>query len=78
MDDDISELIARQCVIAGMIMEDINPLAVSRLPTKGADLDATLSILEQGSRDAHVLIQSAQVLARRRLDARIAVDSSND
>ena len=65
--DETNELVARLCTAAGIIMEDTSPIAVSRLSPKAEKVRATLSNLEQATRDANLLVQAAQVLARRNI-----------
>ncbi len=67
MDDDMNELVARLCTAAGIIMEDSSPVAVTRLPRAKRKIEARLAELEQATRDANMLIQAAQVLARRNI-----------
>ncbi|TMJ20529.1 MAG: hypothetical protein E6G92_12575 [Alphaproteobacteria bacterium] len=63
--DDATELVLRLSTAAGMIMEDACPMAIS-VPTPGG-MNPNLADLEQATRDANLLIQAAQVLARRNI-----------
>lgn len=63
--DDATELVLRLTTAAGMIMEDACPVAIS-VPAQ-AVMKPHLSDLEQATRDANLLIQAAQVVARRRI-----------
>lgn len=64
MDDD-NELVIRLSTVAGIIMEDACPLAITvPSPEKRA---LVLAELEQATRDATLLIQAAQVISRREL-----------
>lgn len=65
MDEDNNELVARLSTAVGIIMEDACPIAISRQPT--GEVGDALSLLEQATRDANLLIQAAQVLAHRNI-----------
>ncbi len=67
MEKDTNELVARLSTAAGIIMEDGSPVAVSRLPRSRRKVEVRLGDLEQATRDANLLIQAAQVLARRNI-----------
>ena len=67
MDEDTNELVARLSTAAGIIMEDSSPVAVTRLPKARRKVEARLCELEHATRDANMLIQAAQVLARRNI-----------
>ncbi len=67
MDEDTNELVARLSTAVGIIMEDSSPVAVTRLPKTQRKIEARLCDLEQATRDANMLIQAAQVLARRNI-----------
>jgi multidrug efflux pump subunit AcrA (membrane-fusion protein) len=67
VDKDTNELVARLSTAAGIVMEDSSPIAVSRLPKAKHKIEARLADLEQAARDANVLIQAAQILARRNI-----------
>lgn len=63
MDNELLDLADRLRVVAAMIMEDHNLLAVSR--SKNADdRTATLQTLSNAGSDISTLIAAAQVLAR--------------
>lgn len=61
--DNTNELIVRLSTAAGIIMEDASPIAVT-IPDP-EKRDQILASLEQDGRDVAILIQAAQVLARR-------------
>jgi hypothetical protein len=63
--DDATELVLRLSTAAGIIMEDACPMAIS-VPAPGC-MNPNLADLEQATRDANLLIQAAQVLARRNI-----------
>jgi hypothetical protein len=63
--DDASELVLRLSTAAGIIMEDACPMAIS-VPAPGGIIP-NLADLEQATRDANLLIQAAQVIARRNI-----------
>ena len=65
--DDTNELIARLSTAAGIVMEDSTPLALTARVEDDAATCARLIELEQAGKDATVLIQAAQVLARRQI-----------
>lgn len=62
-----NELVQRLSTMAGIIMEDMSPTAVSHLPSEPTDVQAMLTNLEQAMQDAATLLQAAQVLVRREL-----------
>lgn len=64
MHKDARELIARLSTAAGMIMEDASVSAVS-LAGHQRKLRTTLSELQQATRDAALLLEAAQIVARR-------------
>lgn len=63
--DDATELVLRLSTAAGMIMEDACPVSIS-VPAPGS-MNPNLADLEQATRDANLLIQAAQVIARRNI-----------
>ncbi|MGE0774510.1 MAG: hypothetical protein AB7G25_02760 [Sphingomonadaceae bacterium] len=63
MDNDLVELADRLCVLAGMIMEDHNPLAVSTIVDQTARL-SKLDTLATAAEDLTVLIAAAKALVR--------------
>lgn len=65
--DDSNELVQRLTTLAGILMEDSSPDAVSVLPTDPAGAEARLAELEEAMRDAAVLLQAARILQRRDL-----------
>lgn len=65
--DDSNELVQRLTTLAGILMEDSSPDAVSVLPKEPADAEARLAELEEAMRDAAVLLQAARILQRRDL-----------
>ena len=65
--DDSNELVQRLTTLAGILMEDSSPEAVSVLPKVPADAEARLAELEEAMRDAAVLLQAARILQRRDL-----------
>lgn len=67
VDEDTNELVARLSTAAGIIMEDNSPVAITRLPKVRRKIEARLGELERATRDANMLIQAAQVLARRNI-----------
>ena len=64
MDKDVSELVARLCTVAGMIMEDVLPMALVR-PSDLAETDVNLATLRQAGSDITALAGAAAVVARR-------------
>ena len=65
MADQLSQCIARLCVTAGMLMEDLSPDAVSSLSSDQADRSAKLGKLRQAGTDIAELLATAEVLDRR-------------
>ena len=63
--DDMNELVERLSAAIGMIMEDNSPVALTPLPHASGEVEARLRDLDQACRDASVLVQAAQILARR-------------
>jgi hypothetical protein len=65
MADELTRSIARLCVTAGMLMEDITPDAIDRLTSDAAERGKKLADLRQASADIAVLLAAAEVLQRR-------------
>ena len=63
MDNELLDLADRLCTVAGMIMEDHNPAAVST-PRDADDRAATLRTLEGAASDIAKLITAARVLVQ--------------
>ena len=61
--DDIRDLIDRLCTWAGMIMEDVSPVAIST----GGESDAALRIeqIRAAAADIGALAEAASVILRR-------------
>ena len=62
---DTNELVGRLSAAAGMIMEGASPVALTALPAHSEEVEERLLDLALACTDAGVLIQAAQVLARR-------------
>lgn len=62
---DTNELVGRLSAAAGMIMEDAGPIALTPLAENSEEVEERLVHLDLACQDARVLIQAAQVLARR-------------
>jgi hypothetical protein len=62
---DTNELAARLSAAAGRIMERCSPVALTSLPEDQDEVEERLLDLDLACRDAGMLIQAAQVLARR-------------
>ena len=65
MADQLALCIARLCVTAGMLMEDLNPDAISSLSSDLADRTMKLGELRLAGTDIAVLLAAAEVLDRR-------------
>ena len=65
MADELTRSIARLCVTAGMLMEDIIPEAISTQTSDLAERGAKLAVLHQASADIAALLAAAEVLHRR-------------
>ena len=55
----------RLSAAAGMIMEDVRPTALTPLSEDSEEVEERLVHLDLACKDAGILIQAAQVLARR-------------
>ena len=64
MGEDASDLVARLCTVAGMIMEDVLPMALVR-PSDLAETEGNLASLRQAGLDTAALAAAAEVVARR-------------
>ena len=63
LDKDASDLVARLCTFAGMIMEDVSPIALgSSEPGSEA---AAIGQVRQAGLDIEALAHAAEVVARR-------------
>jgi hypothetical protein len=65
MADELTESIARLCVTAGMLMDDITPDAIGRLTLDVAERGTKLADLRQVGADIAALLAAAEVLHRR-------------
>ena len=65
MADELTRSIARLCVTAGMLMEDITPDAIGRLTSDVAERGTKLADLRQAGADIAALLAAAEVLHRR-------------
>ena len=65
--EDSNELAQRPSTAAGIIMEDYSTTAVSILPADPGEAAARLAELGQAMKDAAILLQAAEILARRDL-----------
>ena len=65
MADELTRSIARLCVTAGMLMEDISPDAICRLTSDFAERGTKLADLRQASADIAALLAAAEALHRR-------------
>lgn len=65
MADELTRSIARLCVTAGMLMEDISPDAIGRLTSDEAERGMKLAELREASADIAALLAAAEVLHRR-------------
>ena len=62
---DASDLVARLCTIAGTIMEDVSPIALTRA-TDPSTIEPTLKELQRAAQDIAALANAAEVVGRRR------------
>ena len=65
MADELTRSIARLCVTAGMLMEDIIPEAISTQTSDLVERGTKLAELHQASADIAALLAAAEVLHRR-------------
>ena len=65
MADELTRSIARLCVTAGMLMEDIIPEAISTQTSDWAERGAKLADMRLASADVAALLAAAEVLHRR-------------
>jgi hypothetical protein len=65
MDHDTLELIGRLCTEAGNIMEDVSPLAISRLPADSQQTRTVIAGIWSAGMDISALAAAAEVIARR-------------
>ncbi|MGE3993333.1 hypothetical protein [Pseudorhodoplanes sp.] len=61
MDKDAAELVARLCTLAGTIMEDVSPIAL----TRSEDTAAVIAEVRQAGNDILALADAAEAAARR-------------
>lgn len=64
MADRLIESVARLCVTAGMLMEDISPDAISMLSSNSKRRRMKLAELRQAGADIAALLAAAEVLDR--------------
>jgi hypothetical protein len=62
---DASDLIARLCTVAGTIMEDVSPIALTR-PGHPSTVETTLRELQRAAQDIVALANAVEVVGRRR------------
>lgn len=62
---DTNEMVERLSAAVGMIMESGSSAALTPLPHDEEEVEERLFDLELACKDANILIQAAQVLARR-------------